>query len=181
MLRETGHLTSIIGKYMSEVDGKLKRQIARKARNKSDGNFSETFYNTNDMTNVVFSLGHTKIGGVFNGFVEDNNGLLEVDGAIEFYLKDEFADPADIGEIRKRLGNEDAQDVDIVHPTRISEMIYENIHRPLDNYIRGRTGLPKTGPEKLGLITGTPYNISDKWLGTRQGNIFLDASRSDYA
>lgn len=48
---------------MSEVDGKLKRQIARKARNKSDGNFSETFYNTNDMTNVVFSLDHTKIGG----------------------------------------------------------------------------------------------------------------------
>ena len=118
---------------------------------------------------------------MFNGFVEDNNGLLEVDGAIEFYLKDEFADPADIGEIRKRLGNENAQDVDIVDPTRRSEMIYENIHRPLENYIRGRTGLPKTGPEKLGLITGTPYNISDKWLGTRQGNIFLDASRSDYA
>ena len=73
---------------------------------------------------------------MFNGFVEDNNGLIEVDGAIEFHLKDEFADPADIGEIRRRLGNEDAQDVDIVDLTRIGEMIYENIHRPLDNYIR---------------------------------------------
>lgn len=47
-------------------------------------------------------------------------------------------------------------DVDIVEPTRIGEMMYENIHRPLDNYIRGCTGLPKTGPEKLGVITGTP-------------------------
>ena len=109
---------------------------------------------------------------MFNGFVEDNNGLLEVDGAIEFRLKDEFADPADIEEIRRRLGNEDAQDVDIVDPTRIGEMIYENIHPPLDNYIHGRTGLPKTGPEKLGVITATPYNISDKWSGTLQGNIF---------
>ena len=93
---------------------------------------------------------------MFNGFVEDNNGLLEVDGAIEFFLKDEFADPADIGEIRRRLGNEDVHDVDIVEPTRIGEMMYENIHRPLDNYICGCTGLPKTGHEKLGGITGTP-------------------------
>ena len=146
-MRETGHLIAIIGKYMSEVDGKLKRQIARKARNKSDGNFSETFYNTYDMTNVVFSLGHTKIGGVFNGFVEDNQGLLEVDGAIKFYLKDEFADSADIVEIRRRLGNEDVHDVDIVDPTRIGEMIYENIHQPLDNYIRGRWICLRLGPK----------------------------------
>lgn len=45
----------------------------------------------------------------------------------------------------------------------------------------GRTGLPTTGPERLGVITGTPYNISDKWSGTLRGKICLDASWSAYA
>lgn len=81
-MRETGHLIAIIGKYMSEVDGKLKRQIARKARNKSDGNFSETFYNTNDMTNVVFSLGHTKIGGCSMDLLKITTAYLRLTGPL---------------------------------------------------------------------------------------------------
>jgi hypothetical protein len=50
--------------------------------------------------------------------------MLELEGSFEFYLTGKFADPADIGEIRRRLGNEDAQDVNIVDPTRIGEMMY---------------------------------------------------------
>jgi hypothetical protein len=65
------------------------------------------------MTNVIVSIGDTTIEGMFTAFVRETNGMLELE-----------ADPADIGEIRRRLGNEDAQDVNIVDPTRIGEMMY---------------------------------------------------------
>ena len=76
------------------------------------------------MTNVIVSIGDTTIEGMFTAFVRETNGMLELEGSFEFYLTGKFADPADIGEIRRRLGNEDAQDVNIVEPTRIGEMMY---------------------------------------------------------
>lgn len=180
-VRATGHLAAIVEQYMSEVDGKLKQQIAIKARNERNGSFRYTFGRPYDMTSLVFSIGDTTIGGVFTGFTQETKSMLELEGSFAFYLKDEFADPADIGEIQRQLGREDPQDVDIVDPSRLGEMIYENIHRPLDNYIRGRAGLPRRGSDRLGVITGTPYTISDTWSGTLRGKIYLDASRRAYA
>lgn len=167
-VRQTGHLTAIVEQYMSEAEERLKQQIAKEARDKRNGSFIYPFGRPYNMTGVVFSIGDTVIGGVFKGFAQENNGILEIEGEFEFYLRDEFADPADIG-------------VEIVDPTKLGEMIYENIHRPLDNYLRGRTGLPASGPEQLGVITGEPYPITDKWSGELRGKIYLDASRSAYA
>lgn len=87
-----------------------------------------------------------------------------MEGSFDFYLRDEFADPADIG-------------VDVIDP---SETIFENIHRPLDNYLRERTGLPPRGPQRLGIQTGEPYSITDDWSGELRGQIYQDATRSTY-
>lgn len=116
------------------------------------------------MTGVVFSIGDTVIGGEFSGSVLEQNGILTIEGSFDFYLRDEFADPADIG-------------VEVVDP---GETIFENIHRPLDNYLRGRTGLPPRGPQRLGIHTGEPYSISDDWSGTLSGQIYLNTTRSAY-
>ena len=121
-------------------------------------------------------IDHTVYRKVFQNYIR--NGT-----PIERSLKgsqDEFNDPTDIEKLQRRLENEDARDVDILDPTRIREMIYENIQRPLDIYIRGRAGLPRPGSEQLGIITGTPYSITDTWSGTLQGKIYLDASRSAF-
>lgn len=179
-VRETGHLSAIVDEYLAIVEKRLKDQIAIEARNKRTGSFTYPFGRPYNMTSVVFSIGNTVIGGEFSGSVEEQHGVLTVEGSFDFYLRDEFADPADIGEIERYLGDEDAQDVEIIDPTRLVEMIYENIHRPLDNYLRGRVGLPPTGRERLGVITGTPYSITDDWSGTLRGQIYLDPARSNY-
>lgn len=163
-VRETGHLSAIVDEYMALVDKKLKDQVAREAREKRDGSFSNTFYNTYGMTGVVFSIGDTVIGGEFSGNVEEHHGVLTIEGSFDFYLRDEFADPADIG-------------IEVID---LGETIFENIHRPLDNYLRGRTSLPPRGPQRLGVQTGEPYSITDDWSGQLSGQIHLDPARSAY-
>lgn len=163
-VRETGHLSAIISQYMAEVETRLKNQIARRARSERNGTFSETFYRPYDMTGVVFSIGDTVIGGTFSGNVKERHGVLTVEGSFDFYLRDEFADPADIG-------------VEVID---LGETIFENIHRPLENYLRGRTGLPPRGPQRLGIQTGEPYSITEDWSGTLRGQIYLDPVRSAY-
>jgi len=126
--------------------------------------FRETFYRSYNMTSVVFSIGDTVIGGMFSGSVEEQHGVLAVEGSFDFYLRDEFADPADIG-------------IEVID---LGETIFENIHRPLDNYLRGRTRLPPRGPQRLGVQTGEPCSITDDRSWTLSGQIYLDPARSAY-
>lgn len=163
-VRETGHLSAIVDAYIAQVEKRLKDQIATEARNKRTGRFTYPFGRPYNITSVVFSIGDTVIGGEFSGSVEEQHGVLNVEGSFEFYLRDEFVDPADIG-------------VEIIDP---GETIFENIHRPLDNYLRGRTGLQPRGPQRLGHQTGEPYSITDDWSGTLRGKIYLDPARSAY-
>lgn len=163
-VRETGHLSAIVDEYMARVEKRLKDQIATEARRRRTGSFVYPFGRPYDMTHVVFSIGDTVIGGAFSGNVEEQHGVLSVEGSFDFYLRDEFADPADIG----------------IEMIDLGENILENLHRPLDNYLRGRNGLPPSGPQRLGVHTGEPYSITDDWSGTLSGQIYLDPARSTY-
>ncbi len=97
-IRETGHLSSIVAQYMNaSVIKNLQDNIAQKARGNPNGTFSDDFYNTYDMTGIVFSIGDTTIGGRFTGTCVSEFGILTVSGQFEFYLNDEFADPIDLG------------------------------------------------------------------------------------
>lgn len=96
-LRKAGHLEKVVDAYMQIVEQRLKEQIADAAREKIGQTFFYTFDNLYHMTSVVFSLGKTTIGGLFFGSSVPKNGALEIEGLIEFYLKDEFTDPTDFG------------------------------------------------------------------------------------
>lgn len=159
-VRETGHLSSIVAQYISEVSERLKENIARIARRHPNGTFSDDFVNTYNMTSIVFSIGDTTIGGRFTGNCVSEFGILTLSGQFEFYLEDEFADPTDVG-------------VEIID---LGETIYENIHRPLDDYLRGRP----SGQQRLGIHTGEPYPITDRWSGTFSGQIYADPARSNF-
>ncbi len=163
-VRETGHLSAIVDEYMSQVEKRLEDQIATEARNMRTGNFIYPFGRPYNMTGVVFSIGDTVIGGEFSGNVEEQHGVLSLECSFDFYLRDESADPADIG-------------IEVIDP---GKTIFENIYRPLDNYLRGRTGLPPRGPQRLGVQTGEPYSITDDWSGTLSGQIYLDPARNAY-
>ena len=126
------------------------------------------------MTGIAFSIGDTTIGGSFRGLSHENLGILSISGKIEFYLRDEFADPLDIGEVQRRINRDAAQDVEEID---LGETIFENTHRPLDNYLRGRVGLAPSGTERLGIHTGDPYTITDAWSGSFEGRIYLDPTK----
>lgn len=96
-IRETGHLQNIVSEYMGRREHDLKGQIADAARQSKGGSFSYDFHRSYNMTDVVFSVGDTTIGGVFSGRSSDRFSLLELSGSIDFYLRDEFADPLGVG------------------------------------------------------------------------------------
>ena len=159
-VRETGHLSRIVAQYMGEVSERLKGTIARVARGNPNGTFSGDFVNTYNMTGIVFSIGDTTIGGRFTGNCIAEFGILTLSGQFEFYLEDEFVDPADVG-------------VEIID---LGETIYENIHRPLDDYLRGRPN----GGQRLGIHTGEPYPITDQWSGSFSGQVYANPARSNF-
>lgn len=159
-VRETGYLSRIVAQYMGEVSERMKGHIARVARRHPNGAFTNDFVNTYNMTGIIFSIGDTTIGGRFTGNCVAEFGILTVSGQLEFYLEDEFADPADVG-------------MEIID---LGETIYENIHRPLDDYLRGRP----SGGQRLGIHTGEPYPITDRWTGNFSGQVHADQARSSF-
>ncbi|WP_149789219.1 hypothetical protein [Lutimaribacter pacificus] len=118
------------------------------------------------MTGIVFSIGDTTIGGSFSGQSVEQNGIIDLSGSLALYLDDEFADPLDVG-----------VEVDDYRPGSI---LYDNIHKPLNDYLRGRTGLPTGGPQRFGIRDGKPYAITGTWSGSIEGRIYADATRSEY-
>ena len=165
-LNQIGHDRKIISAFIDLRGEAIKQQIARAARGTRSGSVSYNFVNTYDMTGVVFSIGNTTIGGSFSGQSSEENGILTIEGDLDFYLNDEFADPLDIG-----------VEVDDYRPGSI---LYDNIHKPLNDYLRGRVGLPSNGPQRLGVREGVPYTITGQWSGRLEGQIYADPARSKY-
>lgn len=96
-LRETGHLEKVVARYMAEVEKRLKEQLAYAMRAKAGDPFYYDFGKPYDMTDEVFSLGKTTIGGECWGKSEIAGDLLKVEGKFEFYHMDAFTDPIDMG------------------------------------------------------------------------------------
>lgn len=163
-VRETGNLGSVVARYMELAEYRLIRQIVTQARLNPDSEFEYVFENVYNMTGVVFSIGHTTVGGDFFGRATEGAGVIHISGALEFHLNDEFVKPLDI------VG--EAIDVD--------ETIFENLIRPLEDYGRARVSLPASGPQRLGIHTGEPYAITDAWSGRFEGQVLSDPQRSSY-
>jgi len=163
-VRETGHLTSVVARYMQLAEERIKRQIVAKARAANDGPFSYDFKNSYDLETVVFSIGDTTIGGDLSGQVTNRDGVLSISGELVFYLRDEFADPLDIG----------------IEAIDLAETFYENVHRPIEDYLRGQVGLPRTGMQRPGVHVGEPYPITDDWTATLRGQVYSNPSISRF-
>ncbi|MCE8008114.1 hypothetical protein [Aestuariivita sp.] len=163
---QIGHSQKIISAFIDRRSKALKGQIASAARSARGGSVSYSFENTYDMKGIVFSIGDTTISGSFSGKSVEQNGIIELSGSLDLYLDDEFADPLNVG-----------VEVDDYRPGSI---LYDNIHKPLNDYLRGRIGLPTSGPQRLGIRDGTPYAMTGTWSGSAEGRIYADPSRSQY-
>jgi len=112
-VRDTGYLNAVVAQYMDEVGKRLRDQIADAARKGDAGAFTSSFERPYDMGSVAFSFGSSVIGGVASGRASQQDGVLTLAGDIDFYFRDEFADPANIGGWLREEGLESAPNFEI--------------------------------------------------------------------
>ena len=102
-LSEIGHLQDIINHYAySAEEGGIFKNVneqvidaARKARN---GYFFYDFSGSCDFKPVAYPHGKSTVFGVFKGYVSEKNGLMKIDGTVEYFFDDEYTDPVRIRE-----------------------------------------------------------------------------------
>ena len=99
LVRDTGHLRAVVAEYMRDVERGLKGQIADEARRNVGASFRYEFGRPYRMTHIVFSLGSTTVGGVFHGRSHKKGTALQVNGRLQFALRDVFTDPSDNREV----------------------------------------------------------------------------------
>jgi hypothetical protein len=58
----------------------------------------------------------------------------------------------------------------------LGKSLYKNIHRPLNDYLRGRP----SETQKLGIHTGEPYPITDRWTENFSGQVYDEPARSKF-
>ncbi len=105
-LQEIGNLPDVIEFYLFKIvkDGdniyqRLNAQIVDEARKHQDGQFSYAFDKSyEEFRNYIFGFGSSTIGGTFTGNVRHKDGQMYIEGRIDFYFKDTYADPLDIRE-----------------------------------------------------------------------------------
>ena len=97
-LRDTGHLQRVANEYWRQVKTDLLGQIANAARDGAGSSFSHNFYNTYPMQHIVFDLGRTTMGGIAMGrSAFEKTGVLRLSGTCDFYLRDKFENPLNLG------------------------------------------------------------------------------------
>jgi len=105
-LAQTGHQQGVIDYYLYEVirEGRnslqrLNAQIVDEARKHPNGDFTYDFKNSYpEFFNYLKAFGGTTVGGAFIGTVQHQNGMMYIDGNIDFYFNDTFTDTASIRE-----------------------------------------------------------------------------------
>ncbi len=158
-LSQIGQLRNISEAFDTLRGEALKQQLASEARKIRNGVVTYHFENAYDLTSVSFSIGDTVIGGKFSGHCQEQHGALVLNGSLDFYLRDEFADPLDVG----------------IEVFDIPEMVEDFFSDLIDQRLQGMLQ-----QRKERVRYGTPYSIAGKWNAVVTGQFYRDPSKSHY-
>ncbi len=100
-LSQIGHLQDIINHYAyvakeGGVFERINRQVIDKARRSGNGYFTYPFANHYNFRAIAFPYGESTVKGEFRGYVARKDGLMQIDGTVEYFFDDEYTDPIDI-------------------------------------------------------------------------------------
>lgn len=107
-LAETGHLGGIINYYFYRL-GKyndVNAQIIEAAR-RHTGEFGYPFDSAYEFRDYLFVFGGGTVSGLFTGSVRHENGMMYVEGSIEYFYDDTFTDPIDARELLRETSDPD--------------------------------------------------------------------------
>jgi len=196
-----GHLQDIINHYAyhlgeAGIFEKVNGQVIVAARAVGDGYFPYEFSRSYDFTAVAYPHGGSTVSGIFKGYVSEKNGLMKIDGTVEYFFDDAYTDPA---RIRDKLifGTSDpGEAAEILR--RITEDLRQYLREISDAYsvpeiLRRITAiiaeyLPDTPSveavsEILRFITdggGKVYAITGQWQTELHAEAKLNESESRY-
>lgn len=102
-LSETGHLAGVINYYFYHIfdNGRhsydrLNAQIIDAARKHPSGAFSYEFDNAyTGFRNYLFVFGGGTVSGIFTGTVRHADGMVYIQGNVDYQFRDQFTDPTD--------------------------------------------------------------------------------------
>ncbi len=99
-LAEIGHLQGIINYFFYQL-GKyndINAQIINAASKHSSGDFAYSFNNSYGFEDYLFAFGGGVISGIFIGTVKHENGIMSIEGKMQYFYDDVFTDPLSIRE-----------------------------------------------------------------------------------
>jgi hypothetical protein len=110
-LSEVGHLRGIINYFFYKL-GKyndVNAQIINAARKHKSGDFAYSFNNGYGFGDYLYVFGGGVVSGVFVGTVKHENGMMQIDGEMQYFYDDVFTDPLSIREYF--AGTSDPEDI----------------------------------------------------------------------
>ena len=115
-LSEIGRLWDVIDHYAYVAKGgvfeRINRQVIDAARLIRNGYFPYDFSNSYAFKEIAFPFGNSTVFGIFKGHVSGKNGLMKIDGTVEYFFDDDYTDPAGIRQ--RRYGTSDPTMVDAI-------------------------------------------------------------------
>lgn len=100
-LSEIGHLQGVINHYFYRLGkyGDVNTQIVDAARKNLGSEFAYDFSNSYGFEDYLYVFGDGVVSGVFIGSSRYQNGVLVVNGTVEYFYDDTFTDPVDLREL----------------------------------------------------------------------------------
>lgn len=103
-LSQIGHLRGIINHYAYHLAENWKfedvnRQVIDKARGVGNGYFTYRFSRSYNFRPISFPYGDSTVSGMFTGHVTEKNGVMKIDGSIDYFFDDDYTDPVDIRQL----------------------------------------------------------------------------------
>lgn len=59
-------------------------------------NITYPFAKSYDFQPISFPFGDSTVSGMFKGHVTQNNGVVKIDGSIDYFFDDDYTDPVGI-------------------------------------------------------------------------------------
>jgi len=115
-LSEIGRLQDVIDHYAYVAEGgvfeRVSQQVIDTARSTRNGYFSYDFSNSYAFKEIAFPFGNSTVFGIFKGYVSEKNGMMKIEGTVEYFFDDDYTDPAGIRQ--RHYGTSDPTMVDAI-------------------------------------------------------------------
>lgn len=155
----------------------------------------KTDSNSYDFTAVAYPHGGSTVSGIFKGHVSEKNGLMKIDGTVEYFFDDDYTDPVGIrqgllgtsdpgeaAEILRRITEDIRQYLREISDTDSVPEILRRITAIIAQYLPSTPSVEVVS-EILRFITdggGKVYAITGQWQTELHAEAKLNESESRY-